>query len=443
LGLESAAPDFAPDFDASGGTMTKLLRRAALAIVLLSLILNPNLVPNASAGTARGFGWDGGHRGRFKHVFVIVLENEGFNTTFGPGSKAPYLSQTLTSQGVLLNQYYGTGHFSADNYIAMISGQSATPQTRNDCQIYADFALTSVTPDGQAAGSGCVYPTQIKTLADQLAGKGNSWRAYMEDMGNDPTRVSAVCGHPVLNTVDHTQVAEAPSPSVPLGDQYATRHNPFVYFHSITDSAECSNVVNLNLLSTDLASERTTPDFVFITPNLCNDGHDSPCVTGQPGGLVSADAFLQRWIPMIEASDAYQDDGLIVINFDESGPASEVPTPPGFTITYTGQYCCSEQPGPNLGPFPQTTVFGTITLTVGDYGGDRTGAVLLSPLLKAGTVSNTPFNHYSLLKTLEDNFDTDSYLGYAGQPGLLSFFGCVSSDIELHGSGDSASCKNR
>jgi hypothetical protein len=201
--------------------------------------------------------------------------------------------------------------------------------------------------------------------------------------------------------------------------------------------------VNLNLLPTDLASERTTPDFVFITPNLCNDGHDSPCVTGQPGGLVSADAFLQRWIPMIEASDAYQDDGLIVINFDESGPASEVPTPPGFTITYTGQYCCSEQPGPNLGPFPQTTVFGTITLTVGDYGGDRTGAVLLSPLLKAGTVSNTPFNHYSLLKTLEDNFDTDSYLGYAGQPGLLSFFGCVSSDIELHGSGDSASCKNR
>jgi phosphatidylinositol-3-phosphatase len=118
----------------------------------------------------------------------------------------------------------------------------------------------------------------------QLTAKGNSWRAYMEDMGNDPTSESAVCGHPVLNTVDHTQIAEAPSPSVPLGDQYASRHNPFVYFHSIIDSAECSNL-NLNLLSTDLASERTTPDFVFITPNLCNDGHDSPCVTGQPGGL--------------------------------------------------------------------------------------------------------------------------------------------------------------
>jgi hypothetical protein len=63
------------------------------------------------------------------------------------------------------------------------------------------------------------------------------------------------------------------------------------------------------------------------------------------------------------------------------------------------------------------------------FGGDRTGAVLLSPFLKPGTVSNTPFNHYSLLKTLEDIFDLDTYLGYAGQPGLLSFFGCVSSDI--------------
>jgi hypothetical protein len=79
---------------------------------------------------------------RFKHVFVIVLENEGFATTFGPNSQAPYLAQTLTSQGVLLTQYYGTGHASLDNYIAMISGQAATPQTRNDCLTYADFVLT-------------------------------------------------------------------------------------------------------------------------------------------------------------------------------------------------------------------------------------------------------------------------------------------------------------
>jgi len=411
--------------------MRKLLAKSALTAALVGLISSVAIVP---AATATDHGRDRAHR--FKHVFVIVLENEGFDVTFGPNSKAPYLSQTLTSKGVLLSQYYGTGHASLDNYIAMISGQAATPDTRNDCQTYADFVLTGVTPDGQAIGSGCVYPSQIKTIADQLTASGKSWRAYMGDMGNDPGRESAVCGHPSLNTVDHTQSAEKPSANLPLGDQYASRHDPFVYFHSITDSPECSHVVNLNLLATDLESERTTPDFVFVTPNLCDDGHDASCVTGQPGGLVSADAFLQKWIPMIQASDAYQDNGLIIVNFDEGGFTESV-SASGVTIAFQGQYCCSQQPGPNLGPFPQSSQIAPgFTLTFGDYGGDRTGAVLLSPLLQGGKVSNTPFNHYSLLKTLEDIFATDSYLGYAGQPGLLSFFGSVSSDVRVDGSED-------
>lgn len=367
---------------------------------------------------------------RIKHVFVIVLENEGFDITFGPNSKAPFLSQTLPAQGVLLNQYYGTGHVSLDNYIAMISGQAATPQTRNDCQVFQDFALAGVTSDGQAIGNGCVYPASIKTLPDQLIAVGKTWRGYMEDMGNDPSREAASCGHPALNTSDLTQSAEAPSTAVPLGDQYASRHDPFVYFHSIIDSSDCaSRVVNLNLLPQDLLRESTTPNFVFITPNLCNDGHDVPCKNGQPGGLVSANAFLQKWIPLITSSAAYQSDGLIVIIFDEGGLLLQ-PTATGLSIFAPGLFCCNEQPGPNLAPFPQSTsITPTISLTFQSYGGDRTGAVLLSPYLEPGTVSNTPFNHYSLLKTLEDIFDTEGYLGYAGAPGLVGFFGCVTSDI--------------
>ena len=425
--------------------MRNFLSKFVSAVAFLCLICSMapfSRVTAMNAGRRTGQDGDGSP---FRHVFVIVLENEGFDVTFGPNSKAPYLARTLTSKGVLLSQYYGTGHASLDNYIAMISGQAATPETRNDCFVYADFVLTSVSPDGQAIGSGCVYPDRIKTIADQLTTRGKTWRAYMGDMGNDPARESAICGHPSLNTPDLTQTAEKPSASLPLGDQYASRHNPFVYFHSITDSGECSNVVNLNLLATDLKSDRTTPDFVFITPNLCDDGHDGPCVNGQPGGLVSADAFLQKWIPLIQASDAYRDAGLIVINFDEGGVNNQAVSSSGVTVTFQGQYCCSEQPGPNLAPFPQSVVIGTlpgvgsITLNTNDYGGDRTGAVLLSPLLKGGKVSNTPFNHYSLLKTLEDIFRTESYLGYAGQPGLLSFFGSVSSDIHVGGSDDNNS----
>jgi hypothetical protein len=251
-------------------------------------------------------------------------------------------------------------------------------------------------------------------------------------MGNDPRREAATCGHPALNAADPTQSAEAPSARVPLGDQYAARHNPFVYFHSIIDAPTCvANVVNLERLPKDLASPRTTPNLVFIAPNLCNDGHDAPCKNGAPGGLKSADTFLRKWVPLIMASPAYRRDGLIVISFDE-GDAEVQPNPAGGKMMeFAGEKCCNEQPGPNLAPFPQSEKDGEWTVHFRDFGGDRTGAVLLSPFLQAGAVSKTPFNHYSLLKTLEDLFGTKGYLGYAGQHGLVGFFDAAASDVTL------------
>jgi len=198
------------------------------------------------------------------HVFVIVLENEGFDTTFGTAAQnnpaTQFLAKTLPSQGVLLSQYYGTGHVSLDNYIAMISGQSSTVQAHVDCTFYDDFKLTGVTPDAQAIGTGCVYPAQFKTLADQLTAAGKSWKGYMEDMGNTPTSEQTTCGQPLdpqgkvaLNELDDTQGATA-------ADQYAARHNPFVYFHSLIDSGECArHVVNFRQLAQDLLHESTTP----------------------------------------------------------------------------------------------------------------------------------------------------------------------------------------
>src|SRR3954453_5080175 len=218
-----------------------------------------------------------------KHVWIVVLENENYDTTFGPNSKAPYLAKTLTSQGQLLTQYYGIGHFSLDNYIAMVSGQPPNPQTQADCMVYNDFA-GAVGPDGVAVGQGCVYPTAVKTIGDQLEGKGLTWKQYAEDMGT-------ACRHPALNSQDTTQTARA-------NDQYAARHNPFVYFHSIIDRPICNtNVLDLNALPSDLASG--APNYSFITPDLCSDGHDEPCIDKRPGGLVSADDFLKTWIPQI------------------------------------------------------------------------------------------------------------------------------------------------
>jgi hypothetical protein len=359
--------------------------------------------------------------GLVKHVFVIVLENKSFSTTFGSTSPVPYLTQTLASQGAQLSGYYGTGHVSLDNYVSMISGQAGTPQTISDCQTYADFTASSSTPatNGQILGSGCVYPSSVLTLADQMTAANLTWKGYMGDMGNDPARESATCGHPTLNTVDHTQVAEAPSTTVPLGDMYATRHNPFMYFHSIIDSADCgSHVVNMEQnLANDLKSVSTTANLTFITPNLCDDGHDSPCANGAAGGYTSMNAFLTKWIPIITSSPAYQADGLLIINFDESNYVTTV-SGSTVTITFPGTFCCGETLGPNLAPYPQTQSAGGYNLVYGNYGGDQTGAILLSPFIKPGTVSTVPYNHYSMLKTVENIFKLP-LLGNAQTSGLV------------------------
>ena len=322
-----------------------------------------------------------------RHVFVLILENQGYDSTFGPRSPAHYLADTMVKAGALLRQYYGTGHFSLDNYIAMISGIAPSPETQLDCGRYIDFVQTGTAPDGQPIGRGCVYPATVRTLANQLAESGRTWKAYLEDMGNDPTREPPTCGHAPLGERDPTGHAA-------LTDQYAAKHNPFVYFHSIIDSASCGkNVVALPALEQDLRSG--TPNYVFIVPNLCHDGHDHPCVSHEPGGLVSADQFLAHWVPLITASPAFKD-GLLIVTFDEASSED-------------ASACCAEPPGPNV---PKPGYAGP--------GGGRTGAVLLSPFIAPGTVSDVPYNHYSMLKSIEEIFHLP-FLGYAGLPGLAGF----------------------
>lgn len=325
------------------------------------------------------------------HVFVIVLENQPFSITFGAQSPAPYLAHTLTAEGALLRQYYGIGHDSLDNYIAMISGQAPNRATQHDCHTFSQFKASDDQLDshGQLPGEGCVYPAKVKTLADQLQAAGMDWKGYMEGMGNDPAREPDTCAHPALGAKDSTGHATAT-------DRYATKHNPFMYFHSIIDdAARCSqHVVNLKHLVGDLQNIETTPQFAFITPDLCHDGHNAPCKNGEPGGLVSADAFLRKWAPRITASPAFRKDGLLLITFDEGTD---------------DRACCGEIGLPG-GPAPGRH----------GPGGGRIGAVALSPWIKPGTVSRVPYNHYSLLRSVEDIFSLP-HLGYAGMPQLQPF----------------------
>jgi phosphatidylinositol-3-phosphatase len=330
-----------------------------------------------------------------RHVFVIMLENENLASTFGDPSADPYLASTLPSEGAFLSDYYATGHESNDNYISIVSGQPPNPENQADCQIFDDFTGAQLLSNGVESGVGCVYPSDVQNIGTQLSAAGLSWKAYEEDMGNDPNRETAACGHPALNSQDQTQSAEA-------GDGYATRHDPFVYFHSvIDDQTYCDDhVVALGSptgampaaalagetgLATDLKQSSTTPAFSFITPNLCDDGHDYPCTNQASGAsaLADIDTFLETWVPLITKSPAFKQNGLLEITFDESdGPQSDASS------------CCGEQPGPGDSPLPGIT----------GPGGGLIGAVLLSPFIAPGTVSATPYNHYSSLASWETLF---------------------------------------
>ncbi|UUL75398.1 hypothetical protein NG819_14415 [Pseudarthrobacter sp. Fe7] len=103
---------------------------AAIAVIAAATIGGAAATSNPAAATitATASTTTQGYLPGAKHVFVINLENKGYDETWGPASAAPYLSQTLRSQGVLLNQYYGTAHNSQPNYVAQISGQGPNPQ---------------------------------------------------------------------------------------------------------------------------------------------------------------------------------------------------------------------------------------------------------------------------------------------------------------------------
>lgn len=379
------------------GRRPAILIAAALSAVALVATALATATPATASRTAAA------KLPPIRHVWLIDLENEGFAQTVGDPRADPYLAKTVPAEGALLTRYYATGHDSADNYISQISGQAPTYDTQNDCGIWVPFPKSAfvLKPYHQLVGNGCVYPKSIQTLGNQLTAARLSWKAYLQDMGNDPARdhttataEGPACGHPGVGKPDNT---ESSTP----GDQYVSRHDGFMYFESvIANRAYCEqHVVSFQPLLKDLSSAKTTPNFSFVGPNVCMDGHDAPCSNGDPGGLAEIDAFLQIWLPEIIHSPAYQQNGLIIVTFDEGS---------------TDAACCGETRGRSPS-HPDVALPG-----MGGPGGGRVETVLISKYIKPGTVSAAPYNHYSTLRSIEDLFHL-SHLGDAAQPQVHAF----------------------
>jgi len=336
-----------------------------------------------------------------KHVFVVMLDDEPYATAFGPASPAHYLTGTLEHRGALLVRYYAVAHEQLANGIALLSGQGPTPQTALNCPTYENVAPQSAGADGQTVGSGCVYPSATRTLAGQLTAKHLTWRAYLEGIDEPGAGAGAAygaCGHPALGAADPTSASTSPA-----GQAYATWRNPLMYFHSVIDSSACaSEDIGLDKLKSDLQSAKNTPSFAYIVPDRCHDGNPTPCAPGAPAGMSAADAWLKKVVPEITGSKAYKENGLLVLTVDQAPSGGEY----GDSSS-----CCGQPAFPNL-PAPAGGI--------GPPGGGQVGALLLSPFIKGGATVQDTYNHFSLLRTVEDLFGL-GHLGYANGKEVSSF----------------------
>ena len=235
----------------------------------------------------------------YDHVFLIVMENHNESGSGGiiGNPDAPYINALAGEYGLATN-YFGVGHPSLPNYLAL--GGGSTFGVTADCDPTAlcgsvQFPLSTTTPN----------------IGDLIEGAGKSWKAYEESMATTTSGCFGVSGN-----------GSTPNTYVP-------RHNPFVYFADVqTNIARCrAHIAPYSALGSrsggDLASDATTPAFAFITPNLCHDMHDDCSSSLGTNPVQTGDAWLKQEVPKIFGSDAFaKHNSLLVINWDESGSGS-------------------------------------------------------------------------------------------------------------------------
>lgn len=299
----------------SGETLAKLAREhhtTVATLVKANHISHPNriaagrriCIPKSGkqGGGTPGGGTPGGTPGgsvpSYDHVFVILMENHAAGQIIG-GTSAPYIN-SLLSQGAYAANYTAVAHPSLPNYLALTGGST--------------FGVTTDCNTCFQSGS---------SIADRLEAAGKTWKAYMESM---------------------------PSPCF-VGDSnpYVQHHDPFVYYDAIrTNKSRCATVVPFTQLSSNLMSIPTTPNYAWISPNVCDDMHSCPVSTG--------DAWLGRQVPAILKSPAFtQQHSLLVITWDEDDHTSV----------------------------------------------NHVATILVGASVHAGFQSQTAYTHYSLLKTIE------------------------------------------
>lgn len=311
-----------------------------------------------------------------RHVFVIMMENHGSDQILDPANTYTKDIQDLAHTYGLASDYYGITHDSMPNYVGLLEGNT-----------------WNANQDDTAGESQYFNHTN---LVDELQGAHVSWKAYIQS----------------LPQPGYTGPSNAYSGK---GGMYDREHNPFAYIPDIADNpSRTKNMVPLTQLGTDLADNQV-PDFAWITPNVCDDMHGgaTECPSASGTGYspqldtlyTDGDTFLKTWVARIMSSKAWTGNSTIVITWDEN--------------EYTTLSGCCDSP---LQPEPPVSFVKNSAGTYNTNGGDLSGAQLLGGGLvptivisREGPrhyVDSQPYNHYSLLQTIERNWNLP-FLGNA------------------------------
>jgi len=311
---------------------------------------------------------------RYDHIVVIVEENKDYDQILNPLS-APNIAGLAARYGDAAN-FWGEVHPSEANYVAMLGG--GTFGIHDDDAFYCHPGSVDKFCGGAQAPGYADHTIRAKHLGDQLLAKGMSWKGYYESLPAAGS-VAVVAGDPKATNGMH---------DAPL---YASKHSGFMNFADVqADPKRAERIVGFDQLESDLASGQL-PTFALIVPNQCNEMHgvkadgSPPDCTTTEGLIRRGDAYTGDLVRKLQATAAWKAKGdmAIVITFDEGAGGSR-------------GGCCGVTPG-----------------EPSNYGGGHIPTIVITNHGPKGLKDPTAYNHYSLLRTLEDAFGISEHLGYA------------------------------
>ncbi len=356
------------------------IRYATLFFILALAVTNP-IIGLSSKASAAGTG--GAY---FNYIVVILLENRSINQTYGSQctGNCAYITQFANQYG-LAEGYSAVIHDSLPNYLALTSGWTQKLNgTSGDCSPLPS-SPTNYCPNVNPQLNG-EFPFPAPNIVDRIESAGLTWKAYME---NYPAK----CAFP--GTANCSLGGNCYVGYGGISGEYDNEHNPFVYYNDTTNNpSRCNKIVPANSTSTgypddrfinDLSSTTSASNMMWLTPNVCDDGHNACNSTSITGGcnpvaqcVSQQNSYLSTIVPQILSSNLFATErAALFITYDEGQRA---------------------------------------------YPNDYVTTIWAGPVVKTHYKSSIQYSHYSFLKTIEANWGLQPFNQTDGQATSMSEF---------------------